>query len=124
MPITLKIERKKTILLTTLIIVIGLVGVVYGMSSVLTTNRAAIFIESTPQAVVYINSEQKGKTPYEAEAPVGEVTLELVPDSFDTPLSPYKANIKLVSGVKTIVRRNFGGVSGGSWGEIISFEKI
>ena len=120
-----KTKRRPNIFLILISIIIGLVTAVFVTLQVLRSNMAAVLIESVPEAVVYINDERVGKTPYETEVTSGEIMLKLVPESFDTPLSPYQTKVNLTPGVKTIVRRKFGGESGdeGS-GEIISFERV
>jgi hypothetical protein len=86
--------------------------------------KASIFIETVPNAEVYINDEKQGRTPFEGEFAANEITLKLVPESFDTPLIPYETKVKLVSGVTTIVRREFSEEEEGDSGEEISYEKL
>ncbi|MEK7188608.1 MAG: PEGA domain-containing protein [Patescibacteria group bacterium] len=85
--------------------------------------KAAIFIDSTPSSLVFINGEQIGRTPYQGSHNPGEITLKLVPDALQEPLSPYETKVGLTSGIKTIVRRYFGSSEDINSGEIISFEK-
>lgn len=85
--------------------------------------KAAVFIDSTPPSLVFINSEQIGRTPYQDSHNPGEITVKLVPDALQEPLSPYETKISLTSGIKTIVRRYFGSSEEVNSGEIISFEK-
>lgn len=85
---------------------------------------AGLKIDSNPASTVFINGEQVGKTPYQTTMKAGEITLRLVPDSFDKPLSPYETKIDLVGGIETIVNRDFGATDDESGGYVISFEKV
>jgi len=85
--------------------------------------KAGIIIETSPSSMVYINGEQVGRSRYEATRSPGEVTVKLVPESKDTPLMPYETKVSLVSGVKTIIQRNFANTKEASSGIIVSFEK-
>ncbi len=87
------------------------------------SKKAQILIETLPASKVFINGEEIGMTPFEKELAAGEITLKLVPESFDIPLIPFEAKITLAPGVKTIVRREFGESDSTSSGEIISFNK-
>jgi len=84
---------------------------------------AGIFIETSPASTVFINGEDMGKTPFRETRSVGEIVLKLVPESFQTPLTPYEVKVNLSSGVETVVRWNFGESQETSSGELISFEK-
>lgn len=106
------------------IIFLAAIGSIIGflIYQTVSTGRAALSVESEPTALVYVDGEQKGKTPLELEMEAREVTVKLVPDS-TTPLPPYESKVKLVDGVKTIVRRKFGENEGEATGQIISFRK-
>ena len=98
--------------------------VVFVFLSQLGPKGAGILIESTPASDVYIGGERVGRTPYETTINSGEIVLKLVPDSSSgLPVSPYETKLILSGGVKTVVRRVFGGSEDTSSGEIISFEK-
>ena len=104
----------------------GLLGmvVIFVFLSQLGPKGAGILIESTPASDVYIGGERVGRTPYETTINSGEIVLKLVPDSSSgLPVSPYETKLILSGGVKTVVRRVFGGSEDTSSGEIISFEK-
>lgn len=85
---------------------------------------AGIAIETIPVASVFIDGVLAGRTPYEEVREPGEVIIKLVPDSFDKPLVPYEAKAILVSGVKTVIKWEFGETSGKSGGETVSFERV
>jgi len=105
------------ILLITVGIVIG-----YFVYQTISPSGAALMIEANPTSIVYINGEQRGRTPLEVELRAREVEVKIAPES-TIPLSPYQTKVELTEGVKTIVRRNFGeGIETAS-GQIISFEK-
>ena len=98
-------------------------GFVFLILGYFTSQKAGLFVESNPNSSVYVNSEQVGRTPFEGTFPVGEVTIKLVPEAFDKPLSPFETKVNLTAGVKTVVRRTFGETNHDSSGEIISYEK-
>lgn len=111
------------------ILIAGIILIVVGAAGVflrgkLNPDRAGLEIETTPQATVFINSEETGSTPFEKTLKAGEITLRLVPAAQDRPLSPWSTKLTLVKGVKTVVRRNFGEMESLSSGEVLSFEKI
>ncbi|MEJ2347824.1 MAG: PEGA domain-containing protein, partial [Patescibacteria group bacterium] len=85
---------------------------------------AGLLIEGTPAANVFIDGEHVGRTPYDGTRNPGEVVIKLVPESFDSPLAPFETKVTLVSGIKTVIRREFGETDDDSSGEIISFEKM
>jgi len=109
-------------------IVLGLVLVIifaYFIVSNFKPKVAGIYIETVPAATVYIDGIEEGRTPYDEKTrKPGEVTIKLIPDSFDKPLAPYETRINLVAGVQTVVKRDFGETDEQSSGEIISFEEI
>ena len=84
---------------------------------------AALAIETEPLASVFIDGEQVGNSPFSATLKPKEVTIKLVPQA-QVPLPLYETKVRLVSGVKTVVRRVFRSTEETSYGEIISFEKI
>jgi hypothetical protein len=85
--------------------------------------KGAVFIDANLKSEIFIDGESVGYTPYDGVRQAGEVTVKLVPDSFDKPLVPFETRVTLVSGVKTIVRRTFGVEEQLSSSEIISFER-
>ncbi len=82
-----------------------------------------IFIETTPPASVWIDGKQVGRTPYRETLKPSEVIIRLIPDSFESPLSPYETKVSLVAGVETVIRYDFGDTQELSSGDIISFER-
>jgi hypothetical protein len=82
-----------------------------------------ILVTTTPASSVFVNGDLVGKTPYEGTFRPGEFSIKLVPESGEKNLLPFETRVSLVSGVKTVVRREFGETEETSSGEIISFEK-
>jgi len=112
---------------TVLLILIGigiLVAAAFFIIGALKKENAGLLIESTPTSSVYIASEQVGRTPYESNLNPGEVVIKLVPDAIDKALAPYETKVTLSSGIKTVIRREFGETEDTSAGDIISFEKV
>lgn len=113
--------RGRTWLLVAVLASVSIIG--FMIYQTISSGSAVVVIESNPQSIVYIDGEQKGKTPFEYETKAREIIVKLVPESFSVPLSPFEANVRLTEGVKTIVRRDFGENTGRAFGQIISFEK-
>jgi hypothetical protein len=97
--------------------------VVFFAVSYFRPQKAGLLIETEPSSMVYINGEQVGRTRYETTRKPGEIVVKLIPESTDKPLAPFETKIDLVSGVKTIIQRNFGESEEESSGVIVSFEK-
>jgi hypothetical protein len=116
---------KKLKTVSIILIVVGLIlGIVFFVMGSLNSKPAGIKIETTPAANVFIDGEQVGRTPYSGTRKSGEITIKLIPESFETPLAPFETKVTLVDGIETIIKREFGESDEASSGEIISFEKI
>jgi len=114
--------RKKIILVLLIIIILIVVGVLY-FAGIFKPKGAGILINTDQPATVYIDGEQVGSTPYEQILEPKEIEIKLIPQSFEKPLSPYETKIVLMSGIQTIIERNFSETNDGSSGETVSFEK-
>ena len=110
--------------LVVLLVVGFLVGLTLFLVGYIKPKSAGIFIETNPVSTVIIDGQQVGKTPYDATRKPGEVTVKLVPLITDRPLSPFETKTTLSSGIKTMIKRDFGDSEENSAGEIVSFEKI
>lgn len=86
-------------------------------------NKSALSIESIPESIVYVNGEQKGKTPIEMELRGEDATIRLIPESFSDKISAYETRVKLTPSVRTIIRHVFANIENFSQTEIISFDK-
>lgn len=82
-----------------------------------------LVINTNPRSSVYINGELVGKTPYTEINSVGQINLKLVPDSPNKKLLAYETKINLISGIKTIVDREFNVTEDSSSGDVIYFDK-
>lgn len=105
-------------------VIVFLILLAFFLVSIIRPKGAGLLVKTSPSALVYLNGVQVGKTPYETTIKPGEVTLKLVPESTETPLTYYETKVNLISGIKTIVEREFGETDEVSQGEIISFEKV
>lgn len=117
-----EMKRQWVLIAGVILIAVGAAG--FFLRGKLKPDQAGLQIETTPQATVFINNEELGKTPFEKTLAAGEVTLKLVPVVQDKPLSPWSTKLTLTKGVKTVVRRNFEETESLSSGEVLSFEKI
>lgn len=103
--------------------IILLAGVTFFFLGFFKPKVAGLAITTTPTATVFIDNVQVGRTPYDGTRGPGEATIKLVPESQDIPLSPYETKITLISGIKTVIKREFAETEEKSSGEIVSFEK-
>ena len=118
-------QMKKLRTLSIILIVAGLIlGIAFFVIGSLKPKSAGIVIETTPAANVFIDGEQVGRTPYDGTRKPGEITIKLIPESFEAPLAPFETKVTLIAGIETVVKREFGESDEASSGEIISFEKV
>ena len=116
---------KKLKAISIVLVVAGfIIGVVLFVVGSFTPKSAGILIESIPAASVIIDGEQVGRTSYSGTRKPGEITIKLIPESFEAPLAPFETKVTLVAGIETVIKREFGESDETSSGEIISFEKI
>lgn len=109
------------------ILVLAFVGIIVAAAffviGFVNPKKAGIVIETIPTSIIFINGEQVGKTPFEQTREGGEVTIKLVPETFEKPLPTYETKVDLTVGVKTIIQRSFGEYEESTSGVIVSFEK-
>jgi len=118
-------QMKKLRAVSIVLVVTGLIlGIVFFIVGSFKPKSAGIVIETVPAASVFIDGEQVGRTSYSGTRKPGEITIKLIPESFEAPLAPFETKVTLVAGIETIVRREFGESDEVSSGEIISYEKI
>lgn len=115
--------RKLKVFIGGIVGVAALIFVVFEGVKIFKPKVSGINVITSPTSTVYINGEQKGKTPYKATLNPGEIILRLIPDSFETPLEPYDTKLSLVGGVETVVKYDFASSDDKSSGQVISFEK-
>lgn len=115
--------KRSVIILLSVVALIAIVGGVLYLVGYINPKSSGILVESIPDSTVFIDGEQVGNTPYEATLKPSEITLKLVPDSFDTPLAPYETKVVLAPGVKTVIKREFGESDETSSGVVVSYDK-
>jgi len=87
--------------------------------------QSGILVESDPEATVYVNEKEVGRTPYESNMESGEITLRVKPEAIEgVILDDYETKINLVPGIRTIVKRTFKETEEYSSGAVVSFEKL
>lgn len=110
-----------------ILVVIGValvIGLTFFLIGAGRPKGAGILIETSPVSSVFIDGELSGRTPYEEVRKAGEVTVKLIPESFERPLAPYETKVTLVGGVQTVIHWEFGESAEQGQGEIVSFEKV
>lgn len=116
--------RKLRVILLVILGIGFIVGLAFFLIGYFKPKEASIFVETTPTSLVYINGREVGRTPYRSSVSPGEVIVKLVPEARDVALAPFETKVNLLSGIETVIRREFGGTEDVSSGEIISFEKV
>ncbi|OGM10840.1 hypothetical protein A2Z22_03065 [Candidatus Woesebacteria bacterium RBG_16_34_12] len=116
--------RKTRVIILIIFLFIFIIASILFFIGYLKPKGAGIFIESQPPSSVIIDGEQLGRTPYKETRNPKEITLKLIPESFEKPLSTYETRISLVPGIETYIKREFGESEESSSGEVLSFEKI
>lgn len=112
----------KVVLLTISgVVIVGIIGLF--LVGYLKPKPGGIIVSTTPESNVFINNVMVGKTPFEGTYEADDIVLKLVPTATDKNYLPYEAKLSLVSGTKTVVRREFGESDDTSSGDIVSFIK-
>ena len=87
--------------------------------------KAGILIESDPIATIFIDGQEMGKTPYEAEFKPKEIMIKIKPESLEGQIfDDYETKVNLISGIKTVVIKTFRESEDYSSGVVVSFEKV
>ena len=104
----------------------ALVGVIFGVRSLLAgRKKAALSVNTTPKSTIFLDGEHKGQTPYEDHnLKAGEYILKIVPESSGQALNPWEGRITLTAGILTAVTRELGLTPDTSSGTILSFETL
>lgn len=114
-----RVVRRKTLLAIFSVLVV-LVGVVFYLFQQFREEPSGIMVDANPSALIYIDNIQVGNTPYKAQRVPGEITLRLVTESGQS----WSTKLTLVSGIETVIERDFGQAENQSSGQVLSFEKI
>jgi len=96
------------IILIILSSIIILAGTAFFLIGYLKPKPGGIMVDTSPASEVYINGAYVGKSPFTTSQTAGEITLKLVPTVTDQNLMPFETKITLISGIQTVVRREFG----------------
>ncbi|MAG59783.1 hypothetical protein CMO96_03280 [Candidatus Woesebacteria bacterium] len=115
-------QRKWILAAGIVLVILGVGG--FFLRGRLVPSQAGLQIETTPQSTVFLDGEQVGTTPYDTVKGPGETIMRLVPISTNGGLAPWGTKITLTSGVKTVVKRDFGETEAKSAGEVLSFETV
>lgn len=112
--------------LAIIIIIIGLAILGFGVFRYFQSKKpsAGLKIETNPPATVFIDNNQIGQTPIDKIFKAGEVSIKLIPASTSSSLQSYQTKVSLVSGVYTVIRRDFNENDSQTAGETVSLEPI
>lgn len=91
----------------------------------LNQKQAALQVNTTPIANVFVDGKLLGKTPYSSsELKAGEVTVKLIPESTTEVFASWEGKVKLTGGILTLIDREFAASETNASGQILSLEKI
>lgn len=117
----MKVVKTVLIVLVSLILLVGAIFFALGFFK---EKPGGIRVNTSPNSSVYINGAFVGKSPYVGVYKAGEITLKLVPEGTDKNLLSFETKINLVSGIETLVKREFAETEDASSGDISSFDKL
>ena len=92
-----------------LIGIIGLIIIVIAVIRFLVTRgpkEGELRVDSQPEATVFLNDKNIGRTPYRDKQPTGDYTIKLVPDSATTQLTSWEGSISVGQNLLTYVNAN------------------
>ncbi|MDP4030882.1 MAG: PEGA domain-containing protein [Patescibacteria group bacterium] len=109
-----------------IVLVAVVVGLIFlGRNLLAGRKKAALSVNTTPRASVFLDGEHLGQTPYYSEVlKAGEFVLKIVPESTGQALTPWEGRVSLAPGILTVVNRELGLTQDDSSGEILSFEPL
>jgi len=94
-----------------------------GCSLLPSKQPAALKINTTPQATVFIDGKHMGTTPFlNEQLEAGEITLKLVPEQTENQSITWEGLIELTSGVVTVVNHEFATENNSAAGEILTLQ--
>ncbi|MBI4157282.1 PEGA domain-containing protein [Candidatus Woesebacteria bacterium] len=116
--------KKLKVALLIVSVILALIFVAIFLLGYFKPKGAGLLVNTSPSATVFIDGVQVGRSPYKATLEPKDITLRLVPDVGEKPLTPFETKLNLNSGIETIVNREIKESEALSSGEIISFEKV
>lgn len=114
----------------TVFVVVGIIFVIIGLFVLLRIRKGGgdgmgvLKIASTPQATIFLNNQDIGKTPYEEKHKEGEYTVKLVPDTSSGSSIAWEGKVTLNSNLLTYINRELKDTELTSAGEVLTLEKI
>ncbi|MEK7165770.1 MAG: PEGA domain-containing protein [Patescibacteria group bacterium] len=115
---------KKILLILLGLVLLGIGAFVIFKLTTAGGGKAILKVNSTPEAVIFLNNQNIGKTPFEDKVDAGEYTLKLTVESSTKQYAPWEEKIKLTPNLLTYVNRNLGETEILSGGEVLTLEKI
>lgn len=116
--------RKKVYLFLILLILFAGFLLAKGLFLSTTNQYGVLKVVSSPNASLFVNNVNIGKTPYEDKIKVGEYILKLIPEGEATQAASWQGKIKIYKNTKTYVNRELGSSDYSSAGEVFSIYPI
>lgn len=85
--------------------------------------NAGLKIQTTPEALVFVDNVQLGQTPLEQVFRPGEISLKIIPTSTDSAMPTYQTKVQLNPRTFTVVHRDFGPTEAQTSGYIVTLEE-
>lgn len=115
--------KKAKVFLIVIFSLIILVGTGFFLAGYFSPKPGGLRVETNLKASVFVDGTLVGETPFRGSYKAGPVLLRLFPKGSGDSLIPFETSINLVSGIETVVGRNFGTSEASSSGYVISFDK-
>jgi len=115
--------KKKLLLTIPIIIIIGLAF--YFFRYPILAAKGVLEIKTTPKAVIFINDEQAGTTPFKREFYPQKLKVKIFPAQQNSSTTPiWQGTVKISPSVLTLVRQDFTQDKNHVNGEILTLNKI
>lgn len=105
-----------------LLFLLSVVTILFVVLRLIRPGQAGLLVESNVDALIYIDGQEVGRPPYDVILPPKEVLVLIKP--VDKRFGNYETKLKLIEGVKTIIKKDFAEVDSLSSSATLSFEKI
>jgi len=110
-----------------LIVIIGLIVLTAGVIRYLTNRgpkEGELRVDSQPDATVFLNDKNIGKTPYRDKQAVGDYVIKLVPDSTTSQLTSWEGTVTVGQNLLTYINANISDSDLTTAVDVVWLEKI
>ena len=120
--------KQKIIFLTILLLLtVGGFGIHLALSSQFQKNEGYLQVRSTPDAIVFVDSNAEGRTPLQLALKPGVHTVKIIPQALDPAQAvsavPWEGKAEVIARQTTFVRRELKVTENESGGEVVTIQK-